>query len=126
MDSNFSSALQLTDLNDFITPSQECIKPVQIKKNVQRKGLSKIQVANDGDYMEVNTQTGKKTKLKKAEVNLPILLNTSMLYIPIACKSLYLLYLQNTLKTCLKMYIFKQVSIPITLCISRFQLQLYC
>ena len=68
MDSNFSSALQLTDLNDFITPSQECIKPVMIKKNPLRKGLSKIQVANDGDYMEVDVKTGKKTKLKKAEV----------------------------------------------------------
>ena len=69
MDSNFSSALRLTDLNDFITPSQECIKPVEIKKKPERKGLSKIQIANDGDYMEVDNRTGKATKLKKAEVN---------------------------------------------------------
>ena len=70
MDSNFSSALQLTDLNDFITPSQECIKPVQIKKSTTRKGLSKIQVATDGNYMEMDIKTGKSTKLKKAEVNM--------------------------------------------------------
>eukprot|EP00126_Sphaerothecum_destruens_P014419 Sdes_comp25019_c0_seq1m22640 len=27
---NFSGALKLTDLDDFITPSLECIKPVQL------------------------------------------------------------------------------------------------
>ena len=29
MASGFSGVLKLTDLDDFITPSQECIKPVQ-------------------------------------------------------------------------------------------------
>ncbi|KAJ8978044.1 hypothetical protein NQ317_013572 [Molorchus minor] len=32
--SGFSGVLQLTDLDDFITPSQECIKPVEIEKTV--------------------------------------------------------------------------------------------
>lgn len=30
----FSGILQLTDLDDFIAPSQECIKPVQVEKKV--------------------------------------------------------------------------------------------
>ena len=30
----FSGVLQLTDLDDFITPSQECIKPVKVEKKV--------------------------------------------------------------------------------------------
>lgn len=29
----FSSALVLTDLNDYIAPSQACIKPVEIQKS---------------------------------------------------------------------------------------------
>jgi hypothetical protein len=28
----FSSALVLTDLNDYISPSQACIKPVEVQK----------------------------------------------------------------------------------------------
>ena len=31
----FSGALTLTDLNDFITPSQACIKPVEEVKSVE-------------------------------------------------------------------------------------------
>ena len=30
----FSGVLQLTDLDDFITPSQECIKPVKVEKKI--------------------------------------------------------------------------------------------
>ena len=30
----FSGILQLTDLDDFIQPSQECIKPVPVQKKV--------------------------------------------------------------------------------------------
>lgn len=29
----FSSALVLTDLNDYIAPSQACIKPVEVEKS---------------------------------------------------------------------------------------------
>ena len=37
--SHFSGVLQLTDLDDFITPSQECIKPVKVdKKPTNKKG----------------------------------------------------------------------------------------
>jgi hypothetical protein len=49
--SGFSGALQLTDLDDFITPSQECIKPVEIKKS---KTGSKITIQEDGTYLESN------------------------------------------------------------------------
>lgn len=45
----FSAGLKLTDLDDYITPSQECIKPVEIKKS---KTGSKITIENDGSYME--------------------------------------------------------------------------
>uniref|UniRef100_H2YGI1 Nuclear prelamin A recognition factor-like protein n=1 Tax=Ciona savignyi TaxID=51511 RepID=H2YGI1_CIOSA len=65
-----SGALQLTDLNDFIGPSQECIKPVEVKTPVPKKGLSKIKVSNDGSYMEVDTKSGKATKLQKAQITL--------------------------------------------------------
>ena len=45
----FSGALKLTDLDDFIAPSQECIKPVEIKKS---KTGSKITIQEDGTYFE--------------------------------------------------------------------------
>lgn len=32
----FSSALVLTDLNDYIAPSQACIKPVEVTKSEDR------------------------------------------------------------------------------------------
>lgn len=49
--SHFSGALQLTDLDDFITPSQECIKPVEINKTKTKTG-SKISIKGDGLYYE--------------------------------------------------------------------------
>lgn len=67
--SRFSGALQLTDLDDFITPSQvlillyrwfypykkfslqECIKPVKIEKSKSDTG-AKIKIQVDGTYME--------------------------------------------------------------------------
>ena len=52
--SKFSGVLQLTDLDDFITPSQECIKPVKVeKKPVKGKPGLKIQIEEDGSYVEV-------------------------------------------------------------------------
>lgn len=43
----FSGALQLTELDDFITPSQECVKPVNIKKS---NTGAKIKIQEDGYY----------------------------------------------------------------------------
>lgn len=48
--SKFSGALQLTDLNDFITPSQECIKPVKVEKSNSRTGSAAIKIEADGYY----------------------------------------------------------------------------
>ncbi|XP_037957929.1 probable cytosolic Fe-S cluster assembly factor GJ13047 [Teleopsis dalmanni] len=64
--SRFSGALQLTDLDDFITPSQECIKPVTIEKTKSKTG-AKISIQEDGYYEE--TETGKH-KLQKVEITL--------------------------------------------------------
>ncbi|XP_072943825.1 probable cytosolic Fe-S cluster assembly factor GL21135 [Epargyreus clarus] len=66
MASRFSGALQLTDLDDFITPSQECIKPVKIEKSKTKTG-SKIKIGDDG-YFDVSS--GKEQKLQKVEITL--------------------------------------------------------
>ena len=39
---SFSGALRLTDLNDFIGPSQDCIKPIEIPKNTVKRGKIKL------------------------------------------------------------------------------------
>lgn len=62
--SRFSGALQLTNLDDFITPSQECIKPVEIKKGKTKTG-SKITIHDDGMHDEIDTR-----KLQKVEITL--------------------------------------------------------
>ena len=54
--SNFSGLLQITDLNDFITPSQECTKPVKIdKSNAPKsvKGHAAIKIEADGYYQVI-------------------------------------------------------------------------
>ncbi|TKS91905.1 Cytosolic Fe-S cluster assembly factor NARFL [Collichthys lucidus] len=68
MASQFSGVLQLTDLDDFITPSQACIKPVKVEKK-EGKSVAKIQIEDDGSYVQVN-QDGGKQKLGKAKITL--------------------------------------------------------
>ncbi|KAG8007001.1 Cytosolic Fe-S cluster assembly factor NARFL [Nibea albiflora] len=68
MASHFSGVLQLTDLDDFITPSQECIKPVKVEKK-EGKSVAKIEIEDDGSYVQVN-QDGGKQKLGKAKITL--------------------------------------------------------
>ncbi|XP_063046758.1 cytosolic Fe-S cluster assembly factor narfl [Engraulis encrasicolus] len=68
MASHFSGVLQLTDLDDFITPSQECVKPIKVEKK-QGRSLAKIQIEDDGNYFQVN-QDGRKQKLEKAKITL--------------------------------------------------------
>nr|CAG4634758.1 EOG090X05AC [Alona affinis] len=67
---NFSSFLQLTDLDDFITPSQECIKPVTINDKQQDistpVGAAKIRIG--GDVRNKNEQTAE--HLVKASITL--------------------------------------------------------
>lgn len=67
MASQFSGALQLTDLDDFITPSQECIKPVKIDRKPGKVG--KIRIEDDGSYTEID-QAGSETRLEKAKITL--------------------------------------------------------
>ncbi|KAI0699233.1 iron hydrogenase [Cytidiella melzeri] len=76
----FSGALTLTDLNDFITPSQACIKPVEqtnAPAKHQDEGLAstEIRVDSAGAYYEVSTdglksQTGAQQKLQTADISL--------------------------------------------------------
>lgn len=66
--SGFSGVLQLTDLDDFITPSQECIKPIQIEKIKSTTG-AKIVIDNSGSYMQQELD-GTSTKLQKVAITL--------------------------------------------------------
>ncbi|KAJ3639403.1 hypothetical protein Zmor_002764 [Zophobas morio] len=66
--SGFSGVLQLTDLDDFITPSQECIKPVQIAKSKSGTG-AKITIQDDGSYLQTD-RDGSTQKLQKVEISL--------------------------------------------------------
>ncbi|KAM7038854.1 cytosolic iron-sulfur assembly component 3 [Acridotheres tristis] len=68
MAARFSGVLQLTDLDDFIAPSQECIKPVKVDKK-PGKSAAKIRIEADGSYFQVN-QDGEAQKLEKAKINL--------------------------------------------------------
>ncbi|KAG0315907.1 hypothetical protein BGZ99_007180 [Dissophora globulifera] len=61
----FSGALTLSDLNDFISPSQACIKPVEVAKTSDTQGS--IKVDNTGSYYEVS-QDGSETKLETATI----------------------------------------------------------
>ncbi|XP_060527568.1 probable cytosolic Fe-S cluster assembly factor AGAP009023 isoform X2 [Cylas formicarius] len=66
--SRFSGVLQLTDLDDFISPSQECIKPVEIKKEKSGTG-SKVKIQEDGSYFQIE-EDGSAQKLQKVEITL--------------------------------------------------------
>lgn len=68
MSSRFSSALQLSELDDFITPSQECIKPIKIDKIASSTG-SKIRIENDGSYVQLQ-QGGSAQQLQKVDISL--------------------------------------------------------
>ncbi|KAK0461096.1 iron hydrogenase [Desarmillaria tabescens] len=80
----FSGALTLTDLNDFLGPSQACIKPVEQTNSISGTekdagaAATEIRVDSSGSYYEVSTDglsssrqsssSGK--KLEQAQVNL--------------------------------------------------------
>ncbi|KAG8230156.1 hypothetical protein J437_LFUL010407 [Ladona fulva] len=68
MASMFSGALQLTNLDDFITPSQECIKPIKIEKTVSSTG-AKIKIEDDGSYVQIR-ESGERETLAKVEISL--------------------------------------------------------
>ncbi|KZT71034.1 iron hydrogenase [Daedalea quercina L-15889] len=72
----FSGALTLTDLNDFITPSQACIKPVEQTNRPEEKdpgaASTQIQVDSSGSYYEVASDGAKQAgrKLETAQISL--------------------------------------------------------
>ena len=85
---HFSSALKLTDLDDFITPSQACINPEVIKKTTQaqvrqaKHAVSagacrskpstqdrRVEISAEGVAEEVDT-FGARTVLKPAKISL--------------------------------------------------------
>jgi iron only hydrogenase large subunit-like protein len=63
----FSSAVVLTDLNDFIAPSQECIKPIESSKSNGKS--TNVKLDEEGEYYEVEID-GKETKLEAASITL--------------------------------------------------------
>lgn len=63
---SFSSAVILGDLNDFITPSQACIKPVETPKVTERDATVKI---DGGNYYQVG-KDGVETKMETASISL--------------------------------------------------------
>ncbi|XP_014601924.1 PREDICTED: probable cytosolic Fe-S cluster assembly factor AGAP009023 isoform X1 [Polistes canadensis] len=68
MASRFSGALQITNLDDFITPSQECIKPVEIKTSKSKTG-AKIKIEEDGAYYSLK-ENNIPERLEKVEITL--------------------------------------------------------
>ncbi|KAL8174844.1 UNVERIFIED_CONTAM: hypothetical protein K2H54_003453 [Gekko kuhli] len=66
--SPFSGVLQLTDLDDYIGPSQDCIKPVRVDKK-PGKAAAKIRIEDDGSYFQVS-EDGESQKLEKAKITL--------------------------------------------------------
>ena len=66
--SKFSGVLQITDLDDFIGPGQECVKPVKVEKKVATSKGAKIKIDADGAYFE-ETSGGVK-KMEKATITL--------------------------------------------------------
>ncbi len=48
----FSGILQLTDLDDFISPSQECIKPVKVEKKVATSKGNKLTVIEQDLFVD--------------------------------------------------------------------------
>jgi len=66
----FSSALKLTGLDDYITPSQACIKPVESGiQGSSKNSTVTIQLEENGSYSEVHGD-GSKVALKPAKITL--------------------------------------------------------
>ncbi|XP_012214621.1 probable cytosolic Fe-S cluster assembly factor AGAP009023 [Linepithema humile] len=68
MASRFSGALQITNLDDFITPSQECIKPIEFPSNKSSTG-AKIKIQSDNADLALN-EIKQPNKLQKVEITL--------------------------------------------------------
>ena len=66
---SFSAGLQLTGLDDYIAPSQACIKPVEMPKADTSRGVIAIELEDDGTYSELGGD-GSRVKLAPAKITL--------------------------------------------------------
>lgn len=66
--SQFSGALKIVDLDDFVQPSQECIKPVKVEKK-ENSQIKEIQIDLNGNYFQINND-GTSNKLEKTKIEL--------------------------------------------------------
>ncbi|KAH9284899.1 Cytosolic Fe-S cluster assembly factor narfl [Echinococcus granulosus] len=64
---HFSAALKIADVDDYISPSLECIKPVKIPRSVDE--TKSITIGEDGTYVATN-ESGEKYTLAKAKIDL--------------------------------------------------------
>ena len=74
MAQQFSSGLRLADLDDFITPSQACIKPEIVSKNSNSRlpsslNPTKIELTREGKYIEIGDNQ-QQTELEDAQITL--------------------------------------------------------
>ena len=67
MSSKFSGVIQLNDLDDFIGPGQECVKPVKVDKNLKK--LGKIEIDSTGGSLTHAQDDGSKVALKKVKIS---------------------------------------------------------
>ena len=68
MSENFSSSLKLIDLDDYVSPGLECIKPVKINKD-ENSTMTEIQIDLNGNFFQLNSD-GSKDKLEKTKIEL--------------------------------------------------------
>lgn len=68
MSSKFSGVIQLNDIDDFIGPGQECVKPVKVDRNIKKLGRIEID-STDGSLKQTN-EDGSKVALKKVNISL--------------------------------------------------------
>ncbi|CAG8515663.1 8432_t:CDS:2 [Paraglomus occultum] len=66
---SFSGVVVLTDLDDYIAPSQACIMPVEVRKNENEGAKTSIVVDDSGGYYEVS-ESGAEVKLERASITL--------------------------------------------------------
>ncbi|VDM30533.1 unnamed protein product [Hydatigera taeniaeformis] len=64
---NFSTALKIADVDDYILPAVECIKPVKIPRYVGK--TESITIEDDGTYVATN-DSGEKFPLAKTKIDL--------------------------------------------------------
>jgi hypothetical protein len=70
---NFSNVIQVNDLDDFIGPGTECIKPIPASSSKTKKsspGISKIKISTETDNENEMVSESSSKKLEKAQISL--------------------------------------------------------